>query len=286
MIKMVVSDMDGTLLSSSSDISHGNLETIHQLMEQHINFVIATGRDYEGVCSIMNRYGIQCEAILGNGAQYVDKDGKVLMSCYMDKSNIKDIVSIFTKSHIPYMIFTTNGFYTGHSPEFVRQAFIQRSVKRFHDDPLKYEVGGQYESSPCNHLQHISDFDAFLKQEIDIIKVEAFSLTHQQIKEAHLQLQNISSISYLSSFDDNIEVTHQEAQKGYILEKVIQQKGISKEEVIVLGDGMNDLSLFECFPYSYAPQNAEQQIKKLAYRVVKDCKEDGFQEAVQDALGI
>lgn len=284
MIKMVVSDMDGTLLNASSTISSGNLKAIHQLLDHHIDFVIASGRDYQGVYSIIKHYGLQCEAILGNGAQYVNKDGKVQMSCYMNKNTIKDVVSIFNTKHIPYMIFTTNGFYTGHSPEFVRQAFIQRGIQRFHEDPLKYEKGGQFEGVPCNYLQHITDFDEFLKCEIDIIKVEAFSLTPKQIQEVQYLLKKISQISYLSSFDDNIEVTHQDAQKGYILEKVIKEKGISKEEVVVLGDGMNDLSLFECFPYSYAPQNAEQEIKNLAYRVVKDCKSDGFQEAIEDVF--
>ena len=79
MIKMVVSDMDGTLLNKKAEISPGNLDAIRRLEEQQIEFVIASGRDYQGVYSVLGRYDLRCEAILGNGSEYVDRQGKVLI---------------------------------------------------------------------------------------------------------------------------------------------------------------------------------------------------------------
>ena len=61
----------------------------------------------------------------------------------------------------------------------------------------------------------------------------------------------MKKIAYLSSYPDNVEITNENAQKGLILEKVIDLLNIKKEEVIVLGDGMNDITLFERFPYSF-----------------------------------
>jgi Cof subfamily protein (haloacid dehalogenase superfamily) len=281
MIKLVVSDMDGTLLSKKSGISDANLKAIQSLKKQHIEFAIASGRDYQGVYSIMEEYGIECEAILGNGAQYVLKDGTLIMSCYMNKEVVKDVAHIFHQRNLPYMIFTTKGFYTGQKPSFVREAFIQRSIRRFHASLQDFEHDGKMNNAPCNQLIQICDWDDFLNQDIDIIKVESFSLTSTESSTCRQELENIPTISYLSSFDDNYEVTDQNAQKGLILEKVIEMKGLNKDEVMVLGDGMNDLTLFECFPYSFAPMNADEKIKELAYRVVRDCEEDGFAEAIQ-----
>ena len=65
--------MDGTLLNTKGQISEKNIEAIHHLMENQIEFVIASGRDYQGVYSLLNNYHLECEAILGNGSQYVDK---------------------------------------------------------------------------------------------------------------------------------------------------------------------------------------------------------------------
>lgn len=280
MIKMVVSDMDGTLLNTNGQISEKNLEAIHRLTENHIEFVIASGRDYQGVYSILNMYHLECEAILGNGSQYVDKNGNILMDCYMDKSTVIKVVDIFRKLHIPYMIFSTDGFYTGEDPSAMRMAFITRSQKKFGGTLADFEKGGKLESMPCNQLQKIDDFHKFINNDREIMKVEAFSIQDAEAEAAKEALKFVSGISYLSSFNDNLEVTDESAQKGYILEKVIQLKGLSKEEIMVAGDGMNDLSMFQLFPHSYAPSNAHVEIKQLASEIVCSNEEDGFAQAV------
>ena len=62
------------------------------------------------------------------------------------------------------------------------------------------------------------------------------------------------------------------------------KKCIKKEEVIVLGDGMNDITLFERFPYSFAPNNAEKVIQEKAYKVVSSCKDGAVSEAIEYAI--
>lgn len=285
MIKMVVSDMDGTLLDFRSEISPRNLAAIRRLKEHQIEFTIASGRDYDGVYSILHRYDIDCEAILGNGAQYVDRDGNILLDCYLDKKMLKQIVSIFADNQVSYMIFTTKGFFTGCEPSEARAAFIRRGIERFGRHAEDYEAGGIYERTPCNLLQKVEDFDEFLSRDLDIIKVEAFAMELDEVAACKQKLKTIPEISFLSSFDDNIEVTNVSAQKGYILEKAVELKGLSRDEVMVLGDGLNDLSLFACFPaHSYAPANADEEIKRLAHRVVASHMEDGFAQAVEEML--
>ena len=58
MIRLVVSDMDGTLLNSASQISLKNQKAIQKLKDHHIDFAIASGRDFDGVYSIMHEYGL------------------------------------------------------------------------------------------------------------------------------------------------------------------------------------------------------------------------------------
>lgn len=280
MIKLVVSDMDGTLLDANEGISKGNKQAIEKLQNKNIEFAIASGRNWDGVYSIMHSYGIKCEAILGNGAQYVDKDGKILMSCYMNKKVLKDVVKIFHTRNIPYLIFTNKGFYTIQECDYVRDQYIERTTKKFHTNKEDYKPGGSKVGHPCMKLKKINDLDAFIGSNIEIIKVEAFSIDASVIPPCKELLKDIPTISYLSSFEDNVEVTDYNAQKGLILEKVIKLKGLTKEEVMVLGDGMNDLSLFTCFPYSFAPGNSDDKIKELAYKVVSDCDDDGFKEAI------
>lgn len=284
MIKMVVSDMDGTLLNKSGEISKTNLEAIRYLIENHIEFVIASGRDYQAAYSILNQHNLKCEAILGNGSQYVDERGNILMSCYMDKPTVIKVVDIFREFHIPYMIFATDGFYTGEDPLAMRTAFITRCQKESGETPEDFEKGGKQEAMPCNQLQKVENFHEFLENDREIMKVEGFAIEESKSAAVKERLKSISGISYLSSVHDNLEVTDKAAQKGYILQKVIQLRGISKEEVMVIGDGMNDISMFEIFPHSYAPSNAHDKIKQLASEIVCSNEEDGFAQAVHKVL--
>ncbi len=282
MIKLIVSDMDGTLLSKKGEISEGNTKAILEARNLGAKLVIATGRDYSGVDEILKRRNLSYSAILGNGAQYMDENKNMIKTAYLNKHLLPEILKVFDDLKIHYMIFTTKGFYCTKEPEVVCQAFIERGMKRF--KRTREEMVNRDAKMPCLNLVKIDNLNDFLTRDLELIKVEAFHVDEGLIEQAKKQLSSIEGIAYLSSYPDNVEVTDIKAQKGYILESVITDLGIKKEEVMVLGDGLNDLTLFECFPYSYAMGNAVDEIKKMAYKVVCDHDLDGVAQAIYDQI--
>lgn len=280
MIKLIVSDMDGTLLAHDSSISKGNIEAIRYAQSKGVQFAIATGRDYSSLKGILEAHDLKCFSILGNGAQFCNENGEILSSAYFPKKCFKQVLQIFDELKIHYMIFTANGFYSTAEPNVVRDAFIDRCVVQFKRKREDYLDDGCNQDMACMKLKKIGDLDDFINSSIDIIKVEAFNNDVLLIEKAKEKLQEIDGIAYLSSFDDNIEVTDKAAQKGLILENVIEELGYSKDEVMVLGDGLNDITLFERFKYSFAPGNANETIKAMAYQVVGACEEDGVSQAI------
>ena len=280
MIKLIVSDMDGTLLAHDSSISKGNIEAIRYAQSKGVQFAIATGRDYSSLKGILETHDLKCFSILGNGAQFCNENGEILSSAYFPKKCFKQVLQIFDELKIHYMIFTANGFYSTAEPNVVRDAFIDRCVVQFKRKREDYLDDGCNQDMACMKLKKIGDLDDFINSSIDIIKVEAFNNDVSLIEKAKEKLQEIEGIAYLSSFDDNIEVTDKAAQKGLILENVIEELGYSKDEVMVLGDGLNDITLFERFKYSFAPGNANETIKAMAYQVVGACEEDGVSQAI------
>ena len=280
MIKLIVSDMDGTLLAHDSSISKGNIEAIRYAQSKGVQFAIATGRDYSSLKGILEAHDLKCFSILGNGAQFCSENGEILSSAYFPKKCFKQVLQIFDELKIHYMIFTANGFYSTAEPNVVRDAFIDRCVVQFKRKREDYLDDGCNQDMACMKLKKIGDLDDFINSSIDIIKVEAFNNDVSLIEKAKEKLQEIDGIAYLSSFDDNIEVTDKAAQKGLILENVIEELGYSKDEVMVLGDGLNDITLFERFKYSFAPGNANETIKAMAYQVVGACEEDGVSQAI------
>ena len=280
MIKLIVSDMDGTLLAHDSSISKGNIEAIRYAQSKGVQFAIATGRDYSSLKGILEAHDLKCFSILGNGAQFCNENGEILSSAYFPKKCFKQVLQIFDELKIHYMIFTANGFYSTAEPNVVRDAFIDRCVVQFKRKREDYLDDGCNQDMACMKLKKIGDLDDFINSSIDIIKVEAFNNDVSLIEKAKEKLQEIEGIAYLSSFYDNIEVTDKAAQKGLILENVIEELGYSKDEVMVLGDGLNDITLFERFKYSFAPGNANETIKAMAYQVVGACEEDGVSQAI------
>ena len=280
MIKLIVSDMDGTLLAHDSSISKGNIEAIRYAQSKGVQFAIATGRDYSSLKGILEAHDLKCFSILGNGAQFCNENGEILSSAYFPKKCFKQVLQIFDELKIHYMIFTANGFYSTAEPNVVRDAFIDRCVVQFKRKREDYLDDGCNQDMACMKLKKIGDLDDFINSSIDIIKVEAFNNDVSLIEKAKEKLQEIEGIAYLSSFDDNIEVTDKAAQKGLILENVIEELGYSKDEVMVLGDGLNYITLFERFKYSFAPGNANETIKAMAYQVVGACEEDGVSQAI------
>lgn len=278
MIKWIVSDMDGTLLNSQGTISERNQEVLHYAFAKGAKLVLATGRDYSSVKEILNQYSLSALAILGNGAQFVDENGNLLKTAYFNKKLFRQVAEIFDVLGIHYMIFTTDGFFATHDPQVVCEAFIERCMRRFQRTREQTLGRGPM---PCMQLRKIEDVDVFLKESREIIKLEAFSLDESLINLAKEKLHNVSGIAYLSSFSDNVEVTDFYAQKGLILEEVSASMGIKKEEIMVLGDAFNDITMFERFPYSFAMGNAQQAIKDMAYRIVAPCEEDGVAQAIE-----
>lgn len=272
--------MDGTLLAHDSSISKGNIEAIRYAQSKGVQFAIATGRDYSSLKGILEAHDLKCFSILGNGAQFCNENGEILSSAYFPKKCFKQVLQIFDELKIHYMIFTANGFYSTAEPNVVRDAFIDRCVVQFKRKREDYLDDGCNQDMACMKLKKIGDLDDFINSSIDIIKVEAFNNDVSLIEKAKEKLQEIDGIAYLSSFDDNIEVTDKAAQKGLILENVIEELGYSKDEVMVLGDGLNDITLFERFKYSFAPGNANETIKAMAYQVVGACEEDGVSQAI------
>lgn len=278
MIKWIVSDMDGTLLNQQGTISKRNQLALHHAFSKGAKLVLATGRDWSSVREILSQCGLSALAILGNGAQFVNEGGEILKTAYFNKALFKQVTEIFDALNIHYMIFASDGFYATHDPQTVCDAFIERCMHRFHRTKEQTLSRGPM---PCMQLVKIDDADAFLHQAHEIIKLEAFSLDESLIEAAKQKLSQISGIAYLSSFSDNVEVTDIKAQKGVILEEVSAQMGIKKDEIMVLGDAFNDITMFERFPYSFAMGNAEKAIKDLAYRVVAECENDGVAEAIE-----
>lgn len=285
MIKVIASDMDGTLLNSRHEISEENLQAIRKAQDLGIHFVIITGREFNSVNSYVKQFNLNCECILMNGAEYRDKHGKVVKTISMDKDQVKDILDIMDKENLVAEIFTNDGVFVTDKDNH-KESIFER-FKIFSPYMSDEEVLDFIENrSEIMNVKTIENLDEFLNSEIKVLKIITFNKDADFIAAAKEKLRKIDNLAVASTFSNDIELNNIRAQKGIILADVIEKMGIKRDEVVVIGDSFNDYSMFIEFENSFAMENAIPEIKEIAKYITTSNDEAGVAKAIYKALEI
>lgn len=285
MIKIIASDMDGTLLNNQHNISKVSERAIKFAQEKGVHFIISTGRDYESVSKFLSERGIKCECILMNGAEYRDEHGNIIEKINIDKSKVSEIIKRIQAVGLSAEIFTSEGTYTTDSEEdsligFAYRIQVYDKIKSFDEALIKAK-----ELRKHSNLKYIDDINKFLESSIEVRKIIAFHSDVDKVWQAKNSVSKIEGLAVSSSFVDNIEVTNELAQKGIMLGKVADKMGINRDDVIIFGDSFNDYSMFTEFKNSYAMANAITEIKDIAKNITDTNDNDGVAKAIYNVLG-
>lgn len=284
MIKLIASDMDGTLLNDKHDIDKETVEAIKKAEEAGIIFAISTGREYSSVKCVLDAHNIRCQCIVSSGAEYIDEDGNVLAVINIEEESAKKIVNILSENHMSARIFTDKGVYTTSTREEALQEVIYRTMS-FNPSLTEEEAKVMAEEErffKC--LKYINNIEKFFEEGIQIRKFVAFHNDIDFINKMKEEIGKLPNLAISSSFYDNIEITHINAQKGIILDKVSKKLNLKNEEVMVLGDSFNDYSMFEVFQESVAMENAIPEIKEIAKYITDSNDNLGVAKAIYNVL--
>lgn len=230
MIKLIASDMDGTLLNDDHMISDENLKAIRKAQEMGRHFTIVTGRDYGAVKSYLEECNLKCECILSNGAEYRDVNGNVIESVYMNKNSVKIVFDILNEAGLCIQLMTNNGSYITNK-ESDKQAIIDR-FKLFNPKMTEEEVIEFVKNFHKQRgMKNIDDVYEILESDVEILKIVTFDNDEKLIASLKEKLkENTSDLAVASTFSNDIEISDIEAQKGLILAKTIKKMGIDKSE--------------------------------------------------------
>lgn len=280
-IRLVASDMDGTLLDPSSRISAENAAAIRELSQHGVEFVICSGRAFSEARPIVREAGIHCNYICLSGALVCSDDGEPQVSIPLTAENLADIRRILTDAGVPMDILTSRGiFCTAPREDKLREFFA------FYDDG---SLASGHPSAELKRLvdQYISIF-TFIKTLADvpgdavIYKICSTGLAPETVVRLKEIFADYPDIATASTFPTDIELTNVRAQKGLALKAYAQKQGIRPEEIMVLGDSDNDLSMFTPeFGCTVAMANAMPCLKAAAKYETKSNREDGVAFAIR-----
>ena len=275
MIKLIASDMDGTLLNHNHKIPKENVELINYAKNQGIEFVVATGRAYYEALPALNEENINCDVISFNGGIVYDKNGNIISITPMLPKDLYYTIEILKSFDISYQLYTKNTIYT-KSIETDINAYIDLIRSNGYDPDVEHLRAEAQQKLDVGYITEVENIELYLNEkENPPIKIIAISNDISKLENAAKLLSENTSISVTSSGANNIEIMHKNATKGEALKEIAKIYGINLENAVAIGDNLNDQAMLDIVGYSVAMKNGNIKLKEQAKYVTEKTNSEG-----------
>ena len=238
-VKMVVSDMDGTLLNSKHEVSDRFFKLFQELKKREIIFVAASGRQYNSMVEKLDAIRNDIIVVAENGA-FIKKQDEELLTTLLPKNELSSVLKAI--ENIPgahaALCSKHNAYVSGES-----EAFIQMLAQYYSN----FEVVDLSQPLPA----------AILK-----VAIYHFESSEKYLYPALKGLEDQLKVKI--SGPNWIDVSSMNAHKGYAIEKLMKHYHIQPHEVLVFGDYNNDIEMLSLAKYSFAMANAHPNVLKTA----------------------
>ena len=275
MIKLIASDMDGTLLNHNHKIPKENVELINYAKNQGIEFIVATGRAYYEALPALNEENINCDVISFNGGIVYDKNGNIISITPMLPKDLYYTIEILKSFDISYQLYTKNTIYT-KSIETDINAYIDLIRSNGYDPDVEHLRAEAQQKLDVGYITEVENIELYLNEkENPPIKIIAISNDISKLENAAKLLSENTSISVTSSGANNIEIMHKNATKGEALKEIAKIYGINLENAVAIGDNLNDQAMLDIVGYSVAMKNGNIKLKEQAKYVTEKTNSEG-----------
>lgn len=243
-IKLLISDLDGTLLGPDGSISSRTAGALYRARQAGIPLLVATGRSWKTASPLLSDAGVEADFVLLNGAECRTGKGTLLHRVPLPLEYARRVVEVLQRYDMGYEINSDRG-------DFSTDTVL------------------------CNTAQPMPPLSSFWASGPQVCKIFAFSRDAAVRQRAREALESLPNLSVTASAPWNLEVTAREAQKGKTARWAACRLGVAPDEALVFGDSDNDRSLFRAFVHTRAMGNGTASLQALAERVVPSNREDG-----------
>lgn len=250
-IKLIATDMDGTLLNSNHEVSSRFLNLFKSLMLHDIIFVAASGRPYYSIVEKLSSIKNEITVVAENGGIVV-KGETVLLSRPIKRDNLSLIISKFDGLNEINAVFCTQS----KAYFKIKDAKLLKTLTEFYP-----------------HFKQINNIDEISEE---IIKI---ALYDKSCSETHIypHFKNLNSIYDVRVSSKNwVDISDCFANKGQAIKMIQKLHNISPDETLAFGDYNNDIEMLKQSTYSFAMDNAHQNVKDIS----------NFSTKSNDAFGV
>ena len=284
MINLIATDMDGTLLNAAHEVSEDNIQAIKYAQSQGITVVIATGRAFYEANAPINQTDLKVPYICLNGAEVRDESFNIMSTSNLNRELINRITVELNKENIFYQVYTNLGIYT-ENPLRDLEIYIDIAQRAGQEADVEKIKSGIQKRIDNGTLKVVENYDKIQDTPGEIVmKILAFDSDLEKIDRVSETLAKSESLAISSSSRGNIEITHSDAQKGIALNTIAERLNIDMENVMAIGDNMNDVSMLERVGYSVAMENAAPEVKAIAKYETDSNEQSGVGKAIMKLL--
>ena len=284
MYKLIAIDLDGTLLNSYGEITQENKNAIKYALDKGVEVVLASGRDPKTMEKISIELGIKNFLIAGNGASVYDiKQEENIYENFLEIRKALEIIRICKENSIFLSVYTTKGIITEglkyNIKVFNNENNSRPNRKRTNIEIVK-DIYEYVESNRPNILKIIiSDvskiiFNNIIEKMKNVRDVEVLDVEHMSKKIIKIGTEEYS-VEYFYT-----EVTNKDANKWSAIEFLIEKLKIKKEEVICIGDNMNDLQMIKNAGIGIVMKDSALEKQKIGDFVTEDNNSNGVAKAI------
>ena len=273
-MKLVVFDMDGTLLNANSEVTTFTGETLAMMRRSGIHYTVATGRTLQAALGPIKDHQFALPHILKNGAMiWCPEQRDYSHSHLLTQEEVWHVMTAMTLQEITPFVFTLESdgrHLVYHGPlKTEEEGRLAQLLEDERDLPLE-PLRAMSDTAHVINLSGMGPSDT-VQTVIDMIseEEELVSYTGQAIQDKNLRW---------------LDIHHSAGSKGGAISTLREDLGY--EEIIVFGDGKNDLSMFAVAEESYATENADPELKENATSVVGHHDEDGVAHFLRERFDL
>lgn len=250
MIRLIATDLDGTLLDDEKRLSPDFWEVEQQLVDKGILFTVASGRQFHNIAKVFERIADRTVFIAENGS-YAYHAGTEIFRVALDPKHVHDFIRIGRQVEGAGLVVSGK-----------KAAYIESREPRFVDEVIR-------------HHDALEIVDDLLQVKDDVLKFTLADFGDIVTNTAPRFEAFAPHFNVVISGRYWMDITDKTANKGTALRHVQAHFGITREETLVFGDYLNDLQMMQEARLSYAMRNAHADILAAASHVT-DLDNNGF----------
>lgn len=258
MIKMIATDIDGTIIKWGSEISSAVKQCVNELSKSGVKVVLVTGRMHCATTPVAQMLNLNTPIISYQGGLIKDFEGKTLYENDLPSNYAKEIIKWGRKNHIHLNLYLDDKLYVEED-----------------NDIVKYYTDGKFiDYTVCSFDDlNIEKVNKILA--IDLQSPDKVTGWVEELKEKYPDLYIVKSTPFFCEIGSGV------AKKSLGVKFLCDMWGFKQDEILTIGDQNNDIDLVKCGGIGVAMGNASDELKACADFVTDTVDNDGFVKAVE-----